>query len=163
MHYSLVLTLALLLLIPGIAVSFLPALSGLVYMLVVAVLFGWYDHFTHITGHVIFIFGMIALCAMVIDTLAGIIGAKFGGAHWSSLIYGFIGLIFGSFFVPVPFVGSLIGMFIGIMASEWYRTHDSQKAIRAALGSFAGTMVGTIVKVVCAVAFFGLFIFYAVH
>ena len=163
MDYSLVLTITILLLIPGIVVSFLPALPGLVYMFVVAVLFAWYDHFMHITGHAIFILGMIALCAMVVDTLAGIIGAKFGGAHWSSLISGFVGLIFGSFFVPVPFIGSLIGMFIGIMVSEWYRTQDPQKAIRAALGSFAGTVAGTVVKVVCALVFFGLFIFYALH
>ncbi|HEX6982986.1 MAG TPA: DUF456 domain-containing protein [Balneolaceae bacterium] len=90
-----------------------------------------------------------ALIVAVIVALDYIIPAwgtkKFGGSPygvWGSVI----GLIAGIFFFP-PF-GMILGPLIGAFAGELIAGKTSDKAIRSALGSFAGFLMGTILKVI---------------
>lgn len=157
----LVFILAILLLVPGLIMAIVPGLPGLLYMLVIALVFGLIDQFTHMTLGNFGILALITAVAMLLDLFSGIIGAKWGGAHWTSIIYGLAGLIIGSVVIPVPIVGSLAGMFLGVLFSEWYRTANIKKAHKAAVGSFAGSLVGMVGNGVAAVAFLTLFIVFA--
>lgn len=138
-----------------------PGLPGLLYMLVVAIIFVLFDHFTHLTVANLGILIIVTATGMFLDLFSGIVGAKWGGAHWSSLGYGLLGLIIGSLTIPVPIVGSLVGLFLGILGAEWYRTSSITKAHKAALGSFAGSIAGMIGNGIAAVAFLVLFIVFA--
>lgn len=161
MTYITIFIISIVLLIPGLIMSFIPSIPNLVYMFLTVTIFGFYDKFTHLTPTNILILGIISMLAMIIDFISGIVGAKWGGAHWTSIISGLIGLIVGSAFIPIPIFGSLIGMFLGVLASEFYRTNDIRKANRAAMGSFFGTVAGIGVRVVASFIFFILFIIYA--
>jgi uncharacterized protein YqgC (DUF456 family) len=101
------------------------------------------------------------MMAMLIDFISGIVGAKWGGAHWSSIASGIVGLIVGSVFIPIPVVGSLAGMFLGVLSSEYYRTHNLKKAEKAAMGSFFGFIAGTGVRIIASVVFLILFIVFS--
>lgn len=158
---SVTLTIFVVLLLPGLVMAIVPGLPGLLYMLVIAVIFGLIDHFTHFTLGNLGILAAITAVAMLLDLFSGIIGAKWGGAHWSSIMYGLAGLIVGSLVIPVPIVGGLVGMFLGVLFAEWYRTASIKKANKAAIGSFAGSLVGMIGNGVAAAAFFTLFIIFA--
>ena len=162
MTHTVILIISIALLIPGIVLAIIPNIPGLFYMLAITLIFGVYDNFIHLTSVNIVELSALVIVATAADLFSGMAGAKWGGAHWKSLIAGIVGLILGSFVIPVPIAGSLIGMFLGILISEWYRTESFAKAHRAAMGSFAGTVVGTIVKGVAAVAFVILFIIFAV-
>jgi uncharacterized protein YqgC (DUF456 family) len=161
MTYTIVLVVTSLLLIPGLIMALVPGLPGLLSMLVIATLFGFIDHFTHLTLGNLGILAIVAAVAMLMDFFSGIVGAKWGGAHWTSIIYGIIGLILGSILIPVPIVGSLAGLFLGVLFSEWYRTASIKKANKAAVGSFAGSLVGMAGNIIAAVAFITLFIIFA--
>ena len=163
MAHTIILIIASILLALGVVMAVLPAVPGMLYMMLVALMYGFYDHFTLFTLGNLGILAIIAAVAMVIDTVSGMIGAKWGGAHWSSIISGIVGLVLGSLFIPIPIVGSLIGMFFGILASEWYRTRNISQANRAATGSLLGTLAGTGFKVVAAIAFLVLFIIFALY
>lgn len=152
---------SIILLIPGLIMAFIPSIPNLVYMFLIVTLFGFYDKFTHLTPTNILILAIIAMLAMFIDFISGIVGAKWGGAHWTSIISGIAGLIVGSVFIPIPIFGSLIGMFLGVFASEFYRTKDIRLANRAAVGSFLGTVAGTGIRVFASFIFFVIFIIYA--
>lgn len=141
--------------------AIVPGLPGLLYMLIVALIFGLIDHFTHMTLGNFGILALITAVAMLLDLFSGIIGAKWGGAHWTSIIYGLAGLIIGSLVIPIPIVGSLAGMFLGVLFSEWYWTANIKKANKAAVGSFAGSIVGMIGNGVAAIAFLTLFLIFA--
>ncbi len=163
MTHTIILIIAGVLLIPGIIMSIIPAIPGMLYMIVIALLYGFYDHFTVMTLIDLAILGAVAAIAMIIDTVSGMIGAKWGGAHWSSLISGLAGLILGSAFIPVPIIGSLVGMFFGVLASEWYRTRNVSQAHRAATGSLLGSLAGAGVKIVASVLFLILFVVFAIY
>ena len=163
MTHTIILIIASILLVPGIIMAIIPAIPGMLYMLIIALFYAFYDRFVHVTLLDLGILALITALAMIIDTVSGLIGAKWGGAHWTAIVSGFVGLILGSAFIPVPIVGSLAGMFFGILASEWYRTRNVTHAHRAATGSLIGSLAGTGVKIAASVAFFALFIFFAVR
>ncbi len=131
------------LLVPGILLALVPGIPGILYMLLVAVVFGFIDHFAHLSGLDITILSILAAVTLFVDFISGILGAKWGGAHWSSIIWGTVGLVLGSFFIPIPFLGSVIGMFLGVLGSEYHRTKDVRMANKAATGSFLGWLAGT--------------------
>lgn len=158
---SVIVSIFALLLIPGFIMALVPGLPGLLYMLVIATVFGFIDNFTHLTLGNLGILAIITTVAMLMDFFSGIVGAKWGGAHWSSIIYGMVGLVAGSILIPVPIVGSLAGLFLGVLFSEWYRTASIKKANKAAVGSFAGSLVGMAGNITAAVAFVTLFIIFA--
>jgi len=93
-----------------------------------------------------------AVIAAVVTLLDYVIPAygtrKFGGTKygvWGSVI----GLVIGLF---VPPLGLIIGPFVGAFIGEMMASSNSQVALRAAVGSFLGFLVGTLLKlVVCAV------------
>ncbi len=148
------------LLFVGVGIAAIPSLPGLLYMFLVVVGFSFVDHFKHFTGLDILIFGIITAVAMLVDFFSGILGAKWGGAHWTSLFSGFAGLLLGSFFIPIPILGSMIGMFLGVLISELYRTKNVTNAGKAAAGSFLGSVVGMVVNIFCALLFFGLALYF---
>ena len=153
---------AIVLLLPGIAMAVLP-IPGLLYMFVIALIYGLMDHFLHLSGPEVGILATIAGITLLVDFFSGIIGAKWGGAHWSSIVWGLVGLIIGSAVIPIPIVGSVAGMFLGVLTSEFYRTRDARQAQKAATGSFFGWLFGTGFKVVAALVFLGLFIWFVLN
>ena len=160
MSHIILVILASLLMIPGIITSiFMP---GTLYMFVIALVFGYIDQFAHLTPGEVGILAAITGIALIVDFLAGIIGAKSGGAHWTSIVWGLVGFIIGSAIIPIPVVGSLVGMFLGVLGSEWYRTKDGRQAKKAATGTFLGWVAGTGFKIGAALVFLALFIVCAI-
>jgi uncharacterized protein YqgC (DUF456 family) len=117
----------------------------------------------NLSGTEVGILAAIVGIAMLIDMFSGVVGAKWGGAHWSSLLSGIIGLVVGTFIIPIPILGSLIGLFLGVLISEWYITRDMRKAQKAALGSLAGSAVGITANVIAAILFVSLFLFFVLR
>src|SRR5581483_2855540 len=120
----------------------LPMIPGIPYMFVIALIYGAIDHFHHLTLRQLGILGIITIVSLIIDYLAGMMGAKFGGAKGKSLLYGFIGLIVGTFIVPV--IGGLIGLFLGVLIGELFRKRAGGDAVKAATGSVLGSLAGMI-------------------
>lgn len=160
---TIILISSVVLLVPGIILSVIPNVPGLFYMLLISICFAVYDHFVHVTAMNIVVLSSLVIVATAADMIAGIAGAKWGGARWSSLIWGLVGMIIGTFVLPFPILGGIIGMFIGILLSEWQRTKNLKKARVAAVGSFAGTVSGMLIKIIAAVVFVVLFIIFALN
>lgn len=100
---------------------------------------------------------VIAVVVGILDYIIPAKGTKrFGGSKYG--IWGTnIGLVLG-ILAPIPFgfiIGPFVGAFVGEMINDY---NDSQKAFKAATGSFIGFLASTFVKFVVSVVFFGLFL-----
>lgn len=146
---------ASLLMVLGIIGSFLPIIPGpltswlglLVLYLTEAIPINW--TFLIITL-------IIAVSIWVLDYIIPSIGAKkFGGSKYG-VIGTNIGLLVG-LFSPIP-GGIIIGPFAGALVGELINDNNSQKALKAAFGSFLGFLTSTLLKFVVALIFFGLFL-----
>ncbi|MEY2664266.1 MAG: hypothetical protein RIT04_74 [Candidatus Parcubacteria bacterium] len=163
MGFLTIVIVATIFLLPGIVMALVPGLPGLLYMFIIACIFGLVNSFVNLSGTEVGILAAIVGIAMLIDMFSGVVGAKWGGAHWSSLFSGIIGLVVGTFIIPIPILGSLIGLFLGVLISEWYITRDMRKAQKAALGSLAGSAVGITANVIAAILFVSLFLFFVLR
>ena len=140
----------------GIFGSFLPVLPG--------PSISWFGlvllYFTNAVAANYWILGITFLITVAISVLDYIIPAKgtkkFGGSSYG--VWGTnIGLIVG-IFAPIPF-GFIIGPFVGAFVGELlYDYKDHGRALKAATGSFLGFLVGSFMKFVICIMYFGLFL-----
>ena len=150
------LLIAFILMIVGILGSFLPVLPGPPISWVGLLLL----YLTNAVPMSYTVLGVTLVVALVVGILDYVIPAKgtkrFGGSKYG--IWGTnIGLVIG-ILAPIPFgfiIGPFVGAFVGEMIND---SKDSQKAFKAATGSFIGFLASTFIKFVVSVVFFGLFL-----
>lgn len=159
MSYGLLVVIFTLLMLPGLIGVIAPVLPGIPYMFVVALILAYWEHFTRITPLELSILGIITVISLLVDYFSGVLGAKFGGASPGALKAGIIGLLVG--LVLLPPLGSIIGLFLGVLGYELFDHHSKEKAIKAATGSLLGAVAGIGINVVLAVLFLILFLFFA--
>ena len=139
---------SILLIIIGIAGCILPVIPGppITYA---GLLIGHFTQFADFSINTLLLLGALALAVQVFDYIVPAWGAKkFGGSRagvWGSII----GLIIGIFFLPLgPFgiIGILGGPFCGALIGELISGKESNKAFKAAFGTFIGFITGTLMK-----------------
>ena len=150
------LLIAFILMIVGILGSFLPVLPGPPISWVGLLLL----YLTNAVPMSYTVLGVTLVVALVVGILDYVIPAKgtkrFGGSKYG--IWGTnIGMVVG-ILAPIPFgfiIGPFVGAFVGEMIND---SKDSQKAFKAATGSFIGFLASTFIKFVVSMVFFGLFL-----
>ena len=134
-------------------------LPGLGYMLLLALIFGMIDGFVHFTLANLGILAGIFLLAVIVDYSAGLLGAKYGGAQRSSILWGVLGLLVG--LVLFPPLGAPFGLFVGIIVGELRSRKTGQQAVKAATAGVIGSLTGMLINVALALVFLGCFIAFA--
>lgn len=156
MTYIILFIITLVLLLAGLASTFLIVFPSVSLMFIIVFIYGLIDHFKHLTTAQILILAGIALLAELIDYVSGFYGAKIGGARFKSLLIGMAGLIVGLIIYP-PF-GGIFGLFLGIVLGEILFSKDLFRAFKAGFGSLVGSLVGAIIKITLAIIFFVLYL-----
>ena len=149
------------LLLPGLLMAFIPMLPAFWYLFSVSVAFALLDGLRHLTLSNLAVLAGLLLLSVMVDWSAGLLGAKFGGAAWKSLIYGMVGSFVGFFFVPP--IGVFAGLFVGVCLGELIRKRSSAEAIKAATGALIGSITGVAINVLLALIFIALFVLLAFH
>lgn len=133
-----------LLIIAGFLGSFLPVMPGppLSYAGLIVLQFTSSHPFSL---QFFIVWALVVVALMILDNVIPAYGTKkFGGSAygiWGSVI----GAVAGMFFSPIGLVvGPLAGAFIG----ELVGGKQSDQAFRSALGSFAGFLASTVLKVI---------------
>jgi len=142
----LLLAVAIMLMILGIAGCLLPILPGppLAYLGLVALHF---TRFADISRNMFIILGVIAVVVTVIDYVVPIWGTRqFGGSKYG-MRGATVGLIIGLFLGPP---GIIIGPFIGAFIGEIIFKDDIRYALKAGFGSLLGFLTGVGLKLAAA-------------
>lgn len=160
MNDTVLLIIAALLMLGGIAGVIIPALPGIPFMWLIALGYFLIDKLDKVTGWELGLLGGIAILSLIVDYLAGTLGARLSGASPRSLGIGLIGLVIGLVLFP-PF-GSILGLFAGIFLSELRGHKDQQRAFKAASGGVIGSMAGILTNLLLSIGFLILFIVFAV-
>ncbi|MDE1874982.1 MAG: DUF456 domain-containing protein [Patescibacteria group bacterium] len=156
MSHPLAFTIALIFLIPGVLLAFVPFLPALGYMFIVALIFAAATGFTALSVKGLALLLAIVVVSIVMDHIAGIVGARYGGARVESLLWGFVGTVIGT--IVEPAFGSFAGLFLGVLLSELYYRSRHRVAIRAASGALVGRTLALGINLALAVIFFVSFI-----
>ena len=159
MPYWLLVTIFIILLLPGFAGVFLP-LPSLPYMFGITLIFGFIDQWQHLSYINLIILGVLMLISFAAEYLTGLIGAKYGGAAKISIAFGLIGMLIGIIVFP-PF-GGIAGLFLGILVSEFINFKDHIKALKAASSGLIGTLVGMLISLILAISYVALFLVFVI-
>jgi uncharacterized protein YqgC (DUF456 family) len=136
------LVLAIVLMILGIAGCLLPILPGppLSYLGIVLL---HLSRFADINRNLFIILGVVAIVVTVIDYIVPIWGTRhFGGSKYG-MRGATVGLIIGLFLGPF---GIIIGPFIGAVVGELLFRDDIKYALKAGFGSLLGFLTGVGLK-----------------
>lgn len=150
------LSIAVVLMLIGLAGSVLPGIPGAPLILAAAV--GHRLYFGQ-AGPSTLVLGLLAgltLLSLGLDYLATMIGAKKLGATWRGMVGAALGGLIGLILGPV---GLLVGPLVGATALEMLSGRDIESASRAGAGAFIGLLAGAVGKVACCLSMIGLFLF----
>lgn len=98
---------------------------------------------------------LLAGLGEIVDLGAAMMGAKRGGAGrggaWGALLGGVLGAIAGTVLIPIPILGSLIGLCGGATAGAFLLElgggRTSRQSMRAGLGAGVGGLLGKVAKI----------------
>ena len=142
---TLIVILAVLAGVIGIAGSILPALPGTSFSWIgLFLLYMWGPEAVPVK--VLIIWGIVVIAVSVVDYVVPMFFTKATGGRKYAERGAMIGLVAGIVLTPV---GMILGSFLGAFFAELYwGGKDRRAALKAALGSFAGFIAGTGIKTI---------------
>ena len=148
-------TIAVILMLVGLAGTVLPALPGVPLIYAGIVLAAWIGGFEAISVTTLVILGVLTAIGVAADFVATALGAQRAGASRYGVIGAALGTVAGIFtglwgLVFMPLVGAALG--------EFYAHRDALKAGRVGLATWVGMLLGTAVKLAIALTLIGAFI-----
>lgn len=138
---------ALLVMLVGVAGTFLPALPGIPLIWLAMLGYGLLEGFQAMTPSFLGVTLLVVILAQVAEHYAKAWGAKRYGAGRAGTWGAVIGSIAGLFFMPV---GLLLGPFLGAFLGELVSGRRADEAVRAGLGGLIGVLGSIVVNVVLA-------------
>ena len=132
-----------------------------------SVAYAWWTEWAQVGWLFIGLFVVLAAVGEALELLTSVLTARKAGAGkraaWGGFIGGFLGMIFLSFLVPIPVLGSLCGALLGCFAGatigeitdKGELTQGTRVGLFSALGFILGTVAKLIVSFVMAGAFLG--------
>ena len=89
---------------------------------------------------------LIAAVTGLADLWLPLVGAKAGGSSRRSLVFGVLGALAGTFLIPIPLFGTILGYAGGILLGEYHKHRDWDRALRAGAGGIAGWGIATVLQ-----------------
>lgn len=143
------------LVIVGFAGTILPALPGTPLVFAGMWLAAWAGHYALISGWTVLFLGILAGLAMLLDFIAGLLGAKRVGASPKALWGAFFGTLVGMFF-GIP--GLLLGPFIGAVVGQLMSGGDLRRSTHVGVATWIGLLCGTLAKLALSFTMLGVFV-----
>ena len=140
----------------GLAGLVLPALPGALFIIAGLLLSAWAEGFEHVGAFALVIIVLLGAFTLVVDLIAGALGAKGFGASPRAAIGAGIGTL--AVFVIGP-VGIVVGPFVGAVLGELSARRSLGQAGVAGIGATLGLVLGIAVKLALAGAMVGVYLF----
>lgn len=143
-----------LLVLVGLIGTLLPLLPGVPLVFVGLLLAAAVDGFQHVGPWSVAGVGLLMLLALLIDFLAGVLGARGAGAGWGPSLGAGLGSLVGLFF---GLWGLLFGPLAGAALFDYTQRRDARAALKVALATWLGLLVGGVAKFVLALGMVVIF------
>jgi uncharacterized protein YqgC (DUF456 family) len=133
---------ASILMIVGLIASFLPFLPGPLMLWAISVGYGALTGFSQLTVGATVLITALMLIATSKDIWMPLVGMRKYGVSCSSALGMMIGGLVGTFAIPIPIVGTLLGAIGGAVLLELLNLGDLQLALKAGGIAFKSFLLG---------------------
>lgn len=155
---TLLLVLATALMIVTLVLAFIPILPGSLMPWAVGIVYGLLTGWTRITPFSAILITMLMLIGVTADYWRPLLGAKTTGMGCRTSIGSFVGGLIGTFIIPIPLLGTIIGLVVGALLIELLQFGDLRKAMGAGQAALKQFAVGYALTIGISVAIFVVFI-----
>ena len=135
----------------------LPFLPGPLILWGISVVYGILTNFQHLTILSVIIITLLMIIGSTTEFWTPLIGMKGRGSSCSSVLGTILGGLVGTFAIPIPIAGTLIGMILGAILLEAMRLGDLKKALQAGSLAFESFVWGIITEFGFNLAIVGVF------
>lgn len=149
------LALAAILVIAGLAGIVIPGLPGPILIFAGFLLAAWADGFARVGALTLVVIGILTVATYVMDVVVMAMGMKHLGATKRAMAGAAVGTLAG-LFLGLP--GLIIGPFAGAVLGELTAQRDMRLASRAGAAAWIGFLLGTAAKVSLSFVMVGIFL-----
>jgi uncharacterized protein YqgC (DUF456 family) len=142
----------------GVVGTVVPILPGMLLVWFTVLVYAWRTGFEAVGWPSLIFITIIALVTGLSNVWLPLLGAQKTGAAKRALFLGVVGAVVGTFIIPIPILGTVIGYAIGVFLGEFIKVRDWRLALKASLGGVAGWGVSTIVEIVGALLILAIFV-----
>lgn len=147
-------TLGALLILGGLAGTILPSLPGIPMVFGGIWLIAAVDDYRHLGWWWLLLIGALGALGVIVDFIAGTLGAKRVGASrralWGATLGTFAGMFFG-----IP--GIVCGPFVGALVGELSSGASVLRSTHVGIGTWLGLVLGALLKLAISLMMVGLF------
>jgi uncharacterized protein len=138
----------------GLAAAVVPLLPGIPLIFAGIWLIAGVDHYQHIGLWWLLGIALVGALGLLMDLLAGALGARRAGASPRAVWGALLGTLFGMFF-GLP--GLLLGPFFGAVLGELATGNSLRRSTHVGASAWIGLIFGTIIKLVVSLTMVSLF------
>ena len=142
------------LIVVGLVGTILPTLPGVPIVFAGMWLAAWAGDYLLIGPGILVLLGVLAAIAVLLDFLAGIIGARRIAATRAALWGAAVGTVVGMFF---GLAGLLLGPFIGALIGEASAGGTTRRSTHVGVATWIGLLFGTLAKIALSFTMLGVF------
>jgi uncharacterized protein len=142
------------LILVGLAGTILPALPGVPVVFAGMWLAAWVGDYAQIGAWTVVLLGVLAALAVLLDFVAGLLGARRVAASPAALWGATIGTVVGLFF---GLAGLLLGPFLGAVAGELRSGASVTRSTHVGVATWIGLLFGTLAKLALSFTMLGIF------
>ena len=138
--------LAVVLMIVAIVASLLPVVPGPALVWAIGLVYAALTGFTHVTWLSVGLMTVLMILGSTTGWWTQILGMHAEGGSWLSILGSLVGGLIGTFAIPIPFLGTIIGLVLGALLFEFARVGEFRQAVRSGGSALRGYLLSVLVE-----------------
>ena len=139
------------LLLLGVVVALIPVMPGSLVVWLIALAAAAIDGFQQISPTAMILMTAVMAISQLSDFWLPLLGVQTGGLSCASSIGALVGGFAGTFLIPIPILGTLIGTVAGALLTEYVRRGQATPAIAAGQKAAKMFVIGYSLRLVSSV------------
>jgi uncharacterized protein YqgC (DUF456 family) len=141
-----------------LVLAFIPILPGTLMPWAVGVVYGALTGWQRVTPVAAGVMTLLMLVGVTADYWRPLLGAKTTGMGCRTSLGSFAGGLIGTFLIPIPLLGTVIGLVVGALVMELLQFGNLRKAMGAGRAAFKQFVVGYALTIAISVAIFVVYL-----
>ena len=141
-----------------LVLAFVPILPGPLMPWAVAIVYGVITGWARITPLAAVVMTVLMVIGVTADYWRPLLGAKATGMGCKTSLGSFAGGVIGTFLIPIPLLGTVIGLVAGALVIEMAQFGDLKKAMGAGKVALKMFVVGYALNIAISVAIFIVYV-----
>jgi uncharacterized protein YqgC (DUF456 family) len=137
---------AVVLMVIAVIASLLPVVPGPALVWAIGLAYGVLTGFTHVTGLSLILMTLLMILGSTSGWWMQALGMHASGGSWLSIVGALVGGLIGTFAIPIPFLGTIVGLVLGALLFEFARVGEIRQAMQSGGAALRGYLLSVLVE-----------------